>query len=41
VAQCQFSDPDFISGTHHRENLQFVDNVGIAIQIKFKEDLKI
>jgi hypothetical protein len=34
VAQGQFSDPDFI-------NLQFVDNVGIAIQIKFKEDLKI
>jgi len=26
VDQCQFTDPDFISGTHHRENVQFADN---------------
>ena len=25
VDQGQFSDPDFISGTHQRENVQFVD----------------
>jgi len=25
VEQGQFSDPDFISGTHHRENVQFAD----------------
>ena len=25
VDQCQFSDPDFISGTHQRENVQFAN----------------
>ena len=25
VDQGQFSDPDFISGTHQRENVQFAD----------------
>jgi hypothetical protein len=27
VDQGQFSDPDFISGTHQRENVQFADNL--------------
>jgi hypothetical protein len=26
VVQGQFSDPDFISGTQQRENVQFADN---------------
>ena len=26
VDQGRFSDPDFISGTHQRENVQFTDN---------------
>ena len=27
VDQCQFSDPDFISGFHQRENVQYADNI--------------
>jgi len=27
VDQGQFSDPDFISGTHQREHVQFADNI--------------
>ena len=27
VDQGQFSDPDFTSGTHQRENVKFADNI--------------
>ena len=27
VDQAQFSDPDFTSGTHQRENVKFADNI--------------
>jgi hypothetical protein len=27
VDQGQFSDPDFISGTHQKENVQFADEL--------------
>jgi hypothetical protein len=32
VDQGQFSDRDFISGTHQRENVQFVDKKGLMLQ---------
>ena len=30
VDQGEFSDPDFISGTNQRENVQFADKCGIT-----------
>jgi hypothetical protein len=31
VDQGQFSDPDFISGTHQRENVQFADKLYLLL----------
>ena len=33
VDQGQFSDPDFISGTHQRENVQFANNLTYDVEI--------
>jgi hypothetical protein len=33
VDQGQFSDPDFISGTHERENVQFADKLEYHIAL--------
>jgi hypothetical protein len=32
VDQGQFSDPDFTSGTHQRENVQFTDKLGYYLK---------
>jgi uncharacterized membrane protein YkvI len=34
VDQGQFSDPDFISGTHQREIVQFADKYGVIVAIE-------
>jgi hypothetical protein len=33
VDQCQFSDPDFISGTHQRKNVQFADKYASSFNL--------
>ena len=37
--QGQFSDPDFISGTHQRENVQFTDKLYLCSQSTLKTDI--
>ena len=39
VDQGQFSEPDFISGTHQWENVQFADKYGITADMKDEKDI--
>jgi hypothetical protein len=39
VDQGQVSDPDFISGTHQRENVQFADEYRITTVLKVKTNI--
>jgi len=39
VDQGQFSDPDFISGTHQMENVQFIDKLVVMNVETFKSDV--
>jgi hypothetical protein len=39
VDQGHFSDSDFISGTHQRENVQFADNYRITAVLKVETDI--
>jgi len=39
VDQGHFSDSDFISGTHPRENVQFADNYKMTAVLKVETDI--
>ena len=41
VDQGPFSDPDFISGTHQSENVQFADKLSYQVRIYGKTTTKV